>query len=206
MKMLKMTVLTILLLAFLGVPAFAQNKVASVDIRKIVAGYYKSKQAEVLFEKKMTELRKELKDMTDGLDTAQEDYKQLLDQSYDQALSADERDKRKQAAADKLKDINNSKAAIEQFDRQAQSQVADSRQRINSNLLTDIQNAVADRAKAGGYTIVVNSAATDTIVYASTDNDLTDEVLKQLNAGAPIDVTPAAPPAPPILMSTNSMP
>jgi Skp family chaperone for outer membrane proteins len=130
----------------------------------------------------------------------------LLDQSYDQALSAEERDKRKQAAADKLKEINNSKVAIEQFDRQAQSQVADSRQRINSNLLTDIQQAVADRAKAGGYTIVVNSAATDTIVYASTDNDLTDDVLKQLNAGAPIDVTPAAPPAPPILMSTNSMP
>jgi len=125
--------------------------------------------------------------MASDLNKAQTNYDQLLEQASDQALSAEERSKRKQAAADKLKEINNSKVAIEQFSRQAQAQVADQRQRMTSNLVSEIQNAVGDKAKAGGYVLVVNSMAAEAIVYSSGD-DLTDTVLKQLNAGAPIDV------------------
>ena len=58
---------------------------------------------------------------------------------------------------------------------------------MTANLLSEIQKAVGDKAKAGSYTLVVNSAITDAVVYSSGD-DLTDTVLKQLNAGAPIDV------------------
>jgi Skp family chaperone for outer membrane proteins len=202
MKMIRTTILTLSLLACLSVPAFAQNKVATVDMRKLFSGYYKTKIAENILDGKKNDLRKELKDMADGLDQAQADYKQLLEQANDQAISAEERSRRNQVAADKLKEINNSKAALEQFNRQAESTVADQSQRMSANLVTDIQKAVADKAKAGGYTLVLNSASADAVVYSSSDNDLTDAVLKQLNAGAPIDVsTPAT--TTPLLMSTN---
>jgi len=204
MKMLRTTILTFLLLAVLSVPALAQTKIATVDMEKLFKGYWKTKQAEVALNKRVTDLQKEIKDMADGLDKAQADYNQLLDQANDQALSAEERGKRKEAAADKLKEMNNSKGAIDQFNRQAQSQVLDQRQRMTANLVSDIQKEVADRAKAGGYALVVNSAVTDAIVYSSGD-DLTDAVLKQLNAGAPIDVTPPAAitPISTLLSSTN---
>jgi Skp family chaperone for outer membrane proteins len=202
MKMIRTTILTLSLLACLSVPAFAQNKVATVDMRKLFSGYYKTKIAENILDGKKNDLRKELKDMADGLDQAQADYKQLLEQANDQAISAEERSRRNQAAADKLKEINNSKAALEQFNRQAESTVADQSQRMSANLVTDIQKAVADKAKAGGYTLVLNSASADAVVYSSSDNDLTDAVLKQLNAGAPIDVSAPATTTP-LLMSTN---
>jgi len=204
MKMLRTTILTFLLLAVLSVPAMAQTKIASVDMEKIFKGYWKTKQAEVALNKRVADLQKEIKDMADGLDKAQADYNQLLDQANDQALSAEERGKRKEAAADKLKEMNNSKGAIDQFNRQAQSQVLDQRQRMTANLLSEIQKAVGDKAKAGSYTLVVNSAITDAVVYSSGD-DLTDAVLKQLNAGAPIDVTPPAAitPISTLLSSTN---
>jgi outer membrane protein len=204
MKMLRTTILTFLLLAVLSVPALAQTKIATVDMEKLFKGYWKTKQAEVALNKRVTDLQKEIKDMADGLDKAQADYNQLLDQANDQALSAEERGKRKEAAADKLKEMNNSKGAIDQFNRQAQSQVLDQRQRMTANLLSEIQKAVGDKAKAGSYTLVVNSAITDAVVYSSGD-DLTDAVLKQLNAGAPIDVTPPAAitPISTLLSSTN---
>ena len=204
MKMLRTTILTFLLLAVLSVPALAQTKIATVDMEKLFKGYWKTKQAEVALNKRVTDLQKEIKDMADGLDKAQADYNQLLDQANDQALSAEERGKRKEAAADKLKEMNNSKGAIDQFKRQAQSQVLDQRQRMTANLLSEIQKAVGDKAKAGSYTLVVNSAITDAVVYSSGD-DLTDAVLKQLNAGAPIDVTPPAAitPISTLLSSTN---
>jgi outer membrane protein len=205
MKMLRTTILTTLLLAVLSVPALAQTKIASVDMEKIFKGYWKTQQAEAALNKRVADLQKEIKGMAGDLDKAQADYNQFLDQANDQALSAEERAKRKQAAADKLKEINNSKAAIDQFNRQAQSQVLDQRQRMTANLVSDIQKEVADRAKAGGYALVVNSAVTDAIVYSSGD-DLTDAVLKQLNVNAPIDLTQPTEVAPitTLLSSTNN--
>jgi hypothetical protein len=41
--------------------------------------------------------------------------------------------------------------------------------------------------------MVVNSANPEAVVYASQENDITDSVLGQLNAGAPIDVTNPSP-------------
>jgi Skp family chaperone for outer membrane proteins len=127
--------------------------------------------------------------MAEGLDKAQSDYKQLLDQAADPAISADERDKRKLAAANKIKEITGKKGELEQFQRQADAQLSDQSQRMSSNLVTEIQKAVADKAKAGGYTMVVNSLSSETIIYIDTSNDLTVAVLAQLNAGAPIDLT-----------------
>ena len=205
MKMLRTTILTALLLAVLSVPALAQSKIASVDMEKLFKGYWKTKQAEAALNKRVADLQKEIKDMADGLDKAQADYSRLLDQASDQALSTEERAKRKQAANDKLKDINNSKAAIDQFNRQAQSQVMDQRQRMTANLVSEIQKAVGDKARTDGYTLVVNSAVTEAVVYSSGD-DLTDAVLKQLNVNAPVelsqpgDVTPITT----LLGSTNN--
>jgi len=207
MKMLRTTILTALLLAALSVPALAQTKIATVDMEKLFKGYWKTRQAEAALNKRVADLQKEIRDMADGLDKAQTDYNRLLDQANDQALSAEERAKRRQAAADKLKEINNSKAAIDQFNRQAQAQVMDQRQRMTDNLVSDIQKHVADQAKADGYTLVVNSAVTQAVVYSSGD-DLTDTVLKQLNVNAPIELSQPGEVAPitTLLSSTNNSP
>jgi hypothetical protein len=80
---------------------------------------------------------------------------------------------------------------------------------MRDNILSEIKAAVTSQAKAGGYAMVIDAAAetanaTPAVVYSSGENDLTDAVLKQLNAGAPISATP--PPvvtSPSSLMSTN---
>jgi outer membrane protein len=203
MKKFCLCLLTAAVLTVALTAAAADSKVATVDMKKLFNGYYKTKLAQTSLESRKAELRKEIKDMADGLDKAQADYKQLLDQAADQALSADERDKRKQAAADKAKEIANSRTAIEQFQRQAESQLADQSQRMSGNLVTEIQKAVADKAKAGGYTAVLNAASNEVVVYAGDANDLTAAVIAQLNAGQPVDVTPSAGSGVPLNISTN---
>ena len=202
MKNLRLTLLTVVLLAATTFSAAAQTKRATVYIKKIFTAYWNTKQATTALENRKTELRKEIKDMADNLEKAQTDYKQLLDQSNDQAISADERDKRKLSAAGKAKEINNSKGALEQFQRQAEAQLADQSQRMSGNLVTEIQKAVADKAKAAGYTMVVNSATSEVVVYSDSQADITDAVLAQLNAGAPIDLSKPAGGVP-LNISTN---
>jgi len=202
MKNVRLTLLTVLVLGAMSFSAAAQTKLASVDLKKIFTGYWKTKQANVALENRQTELRKEMKDMAEGLEKAQTDYKQLLDQANDPALSPDEREKRKQSGADKAKEIATTKTTLEQFQRQAEAQLSDESQRMRGNLLTDIQKAVADKAKAAGYTLVVNAANAEAFVFVSASADITDAVLAQLNAGAPIDVSKPASAAP--SGSTNS--
>jgi outer membrane protein len=188
MKNLRFILVTVALLSVMAFSAAAQTKLATVDMKKIFNGYWKTKQATAALEKRKAELRKELKDEADRLDKAQTDYKRLLDQSNDQAIAADEREKRKQAAGDKAREINKSKSDLDQYQRQAEAQLADMSQRMSGNLVTEIQKAVGDKAKAGGYGMVLNSATTEVVVYSDAKADITDAVLAQLNIGAPIDV------------------
>jgi outer membrane protein len=192
MKKLVLSFLTALVLVTTATSASAQSKVASVDMKKLFNGYWKFKQSQTILDERKASLRKEIKEMADGLEKAQADYKQLLEQANDQAISADEREKRKASAADKAKELNSSKVAIDQFQRQAETGLGELSQRLSGNILTEIQKAVADKAKAGGYTTVVNAAASEIIVYNDPSTDLTEAVLKQLNAGAPIEVAKPA--------------
>ena len=201
MKKLQLTILTFSLLAVMTITANAQTKTASVDMKKLFDGYWKTKQAQTALENRKVELRKEIKDMTDNLDKSQTEYKKLLDQAMDQAISADEREKRKQSAGDKAKEMSNSKAALEQFQRQAEAQLADQSQRMSGNIVTEIRKAVADKAKAGGYAVVLNANTAEIVVYVESSIDITENVLKQLNAGAPVD---AIKPALPLNISTKA--
>jgi Skp family chaperone for outer membrane proteins len=202
----------VLLLAFMGGTALAQTKIATVNLKTLFDSYWKTKQAQASIQDRATQLDKDDKSMKDDLKKGSEEYQQLLSQANDQAISSDERDKRKQAATEKLKQLEERRTAIDQYERQAQATLNDQRQRMREKILVDIQGAVTTKAKSSGYALVIDIAAesisgTPSVVYHTDDNDLTDVVLKQLNAGAPIDLTstnsaPVIPPLP-LLLSTN---
>jgi len=211
MKNILRTILpAVLLMTLLGGSALAQSRVATVDLRQLFDSYWKTRQAQAGIQDIATQLDKDDKSMKDDLNKATADYQQLLAQANDQAISADERDRRKQAAADKLKQLEDHRTAIAQYENQAQATLNDKRQRMRDKILGEIQAAVNTAARAGGYTLVIDTAAetvnaTPTVVYHSNENDLTDTVLKQLNAGAPIDLTPAGSASSvPSLLNTNT--
>ena len=192
-----------------GVPAFGQSKIATVDLRKIFENYYKTKLATADVQQHADELDKDYANMAADLKKRSEDYQTLVDSANDQAVSQDERDRRRQAAQDQLKQLQESKANIDQFERQAQITISDQRTRMRDNILQEIKKVVADKAKAAGDTIVFDTAAetvngTPAILFASGDNDLTDDVLKQLNSTAPPDLPQTT--APPVFLSTNTVP
>jgi Skp family chaperone for outer membrane proteins len=210
MKLLRTTILTVSLLACLSVPALAQTRIATVDLHKLFDGYWKTKQVQTVLNDRKTQLDNDDKSMRDDYKKGSDEYQKLLAEANDQALSTDQRDKRKQAAADKLKQLQDSKTAVEQYERQAQITLSEQTQRMRDNILSEIKAAVAAQAKAAGYSLVIDAAgetasATTAVVYSSGENDLTDAVLKRLNAGR-TDSTTTAPivTPPPSLLGTNT--
>jgi outer membrane protein len=197
----KMTVPAFLLIAFLGGSAMAQTKIATVDLNKLFDNYYKTKLAQAAIKDRAAQLEKDDKSMKDDLQKGNDDYKALLEQANDQAISADERERRQQAVSDKLKQLQSAKAAIDTYERQAQTTLGEQRQRMIKDSLDEIKAAVGNKAKAAGFTVVLDTSTRtlnlgagsielpSEVVYSGGDSDLTDAVLAQINAGAPIDTT-----------------
>ena len=180
----------LMLASWLAVPAMAENRMATIDLRKVFDNYWKKQQAEAALKQRGAELEKEYKPLLEDYTRTQEDYKKLLASANDQSVTPEEREKRKASADAKLLEIKTSENMLKQFETNAKDTVATQKKRLLDSILEDIRAAVNARAKAANYTLVIDSSAisaneTPMALYANGENDLTDKILAQLNATAP---------------------
>ena len=180
------------LAGFWGVGAQAQTRIATVDGKKVTNGYWKTKEAMAALKDRREDLLKELKGLSDDIKKGQEEYKKLLDDANDQAVSDQEREKRKKAAEAKLKSIREINDRAVEFDKNAKANLDEQAQRMSERIDEKIRAVVSAQAKSAGYAIVLDIAGRGIenkpiVLYANDDNDLTQKVLEQLNADAPTD-------------------
>ena len=182
--------LALLASAFLVQPAFAQVKFATVDMKKVFESYFKTKEAENTIKERAASSDKVYKGMVEDYQKANEEYRSLVDSSNDAAISDDERDRRKKLAETKLSEIQEIEKQIKQFQGSARDSLGALEKRMRDNIVKEIRDVVNTKAKAGNYTMVLDTAAqtvyqTPFILYYTTENDLTDQVIRDLNANAP---------------------
>lgn len=194
----------VLLFSLLTGPAWAQNKLATINLKKVFDGYWKTKQASANLEEQKQDIQKEIKNMANDFNQKKQDYQTLLNSADDQNISLSEREKRKKAAEGKLKDLRDLQDSASQYERQASARLTDQTDRMRSNILTEIRTVVSAKAKAAGYTLVIDTASRSgdgmpVFLYSNQQNDMTDAVLAELNSTAPTDL-PASTTKP----STNS--
>jgi outer membrane protein len=181
-----------LLIGLLPAPVWAQGRIATVDLRKVFDKYWKKKQAEEALKERQADMEKEDKNMIEDYKKAKDEYQTLLTGANDSLLSQDERDKRKKAAEDKLKQLKELEDTITQYERQARTTITETSQRTRANLLTEIRNVVTSKSKAGGFALVIDiaaesSSATPIVLFTNNENDITEDVIAQLNATAPAE-------------------
>ena len=192
--LLSKTLLALLAASFLTATAQAQTKIAVIDLKRVFDNYWKKKQAQALVDDQKADFDKKFKGMLDDYQKANEEYKKLIDSSTDQAVSTEERDKRKSAAEKKLLEINEIEQTADLFRKNSNENLGIQIRRMTDNILKDIREMVEAKAKAEGYTLVIDSSAqiptsvgsTPVLLYTNGQNDITAEILSQLNAGAPI--------------------
>jgi outer membrane protein len=171
-------------------PAQAQLRLGIVDLRKVFDGYYKTKDADAKIKEEATKLETTAKGMLDDYKKANEDYKQLMEAASDTAISAEEKQKRRKSAEDKLLEIRQLEQQVQQYQRQSEATLLEKRRRMRDQILREIRETVVSKAKEAGYTMVIDIAAdsvnqTPIILYTNGDNDFTEDLLRALNANAP---------------------
>ena len=185
----------------LGLSAQPALKVATVDMSKLLEGYYKTEDQMNKLKATQAKAEEQLEAMGKEINQMYEQYKDVVDQAKNTLLTADARAK---AEADKGKleeDITKKQQAAQGFRNQTVQTLQGQWNSVRAQLLDEIGRRVTDLAKSKGATFVVDRTGPSilgvpSVIYSDTAYDLTDEVLTDLNKDKPATPAVAAPAAP----------
>lgn len=186
-------------LVTVSVPAQAQSqtRIAVVDLKKVFDGYWRTKQADSQLKERAADFEKARNGLIEDYKKSNDEFRTYVESAQDPALSADEREKRKKELEKKQADLREQEASIRTFDQNSRQALAEQQGRMRESVLRDIRGVVDEKARVGGFSLVLDVAATTVnqtpvVMYntlTGTDSDLSDAVLKQLNLNAPPDAS-----------------
>ena len=84
----------------------------------------------------------------------EDDWKKLVDNANDQAVSAEETHKAKALAEDKYRDLTSQQQAIQEYDRESLAKLQEEKRTKRDALVSEIRDHLNAQAKAGGYNLV----------------------------------------------------
>ncbi len=182
----------IVLFSGVGNAAWAQTRIATINIQKVFDKYWKTKEAANALKIRADGMEKEHKNMLNDWTKAKEDYQQLVAASNDQARSSDEREKSKKSATEKLKYLKETEDTILVYEKQAHTTLDEQKRQTIEKILVEIRTIVGAQAKESGNALVIDTSAeganrTPIILYSTNEQDLTDAVIARLNSTAPAE-------------------
>lgn len=188
-------------LCALTATAQADIKIASVNVQELYTKFYKRFDTEVTLQKQLTEIKADIKVREDKLRALQEDLKKIQEK-YDSSLSDSAVAKLREQYTAKANELKAADQELKDFVQRREVAFREMRNSEMRLLVEEVQAAINTVADQSGSDLVLDSGAispqpqigigTRVFPYMKKDIDLTPEVLKQLNAGAPQGFDPDA--------------
>lgn len=178
------SVLALFLTTLLTGTTLAQSRIGTIDLKKAFDTYWKRKEALSTLNDEKDGLEKDFKNMVEDAKKAREAYQKLVSDASDPIISSEEREKRKKLAEDKFKQVREKEEDATRFNRDASARLQEREKRFTDTLVTEIRNVISAVAKTHSFSQVLD-VSSPTVLYTSGESDITDEVVKQLNANAP---------------------
>ncbi len=167
-----------------------EQKIATVDLNKVFTRYYKTVQSTAAIRAEADDIEKERAQMVDAEKKHKDEWQALIEKANDQAASAEARDRSTKDAKDKYAELEAEDQALTQFARRAGTRLEEKKRQRTEDIVKEILNVLGADAKAAGYAMVLDSSGasangTPALLFSNGQNDLTDDLIKELNAAAP---------------------
>ena len=174
----------------LAASVFADSsKIAVVDLEKVFREYYKSKIAEDLISRQAGVYRNYLERLANELKSAKAKAENARAEALNLGLSAADRTKAEQAAAQAFRTVSEKQAEIALYRSGREKDMQKLEESKRKEIMDDIKAELKKRAAAGGYTYVFDSSGKTTnnmgaiLIYPAA-HDITNEVINSLNRRA----------------------
>lgn len=183
------TVVSILALAAFTSTIYSQEslKIATVDMSKTFESYWKTTLSNKQIKERETDFNKIEQGMVDDIKLIQEEYSRLVQSAQDPANAAAKREEDSKQARLKAAANDRSLRSLTEYRQNKQRTMGEMRARLSKARVDEIKEIISAKAKQGSYDLVVNSAQNDAalVLYTVGKNDLTKEVIEELNKEAP---------------------
>ena len=183
------TVVSILALAAFTSTIYSQEslKIATVDMSKTFESYWKTTLSNKQIKERETDFNKIEQGMVDDIKLIQEEYSRLVQSAQDPANAASKREEDSKQARLKAAANDRSLRSLTEYRQNKQRTMGETRARLSKARVDEIKEIISAKAKQGSYDLVVNSAQNDAalVLYTVGKNDLTKEVIEELNKEAP---------------------
>ena len=191
----------IVTLCALTATAQAEIKIASVNIQELYTKFYKRFETENTLQKQLSEIKADVKVREDKLRGLQKEIEQIKGK-YDSSLSDSAVAKLRKQFDEKVNELKAADQELKDFVQRREVAFREVRNTEMRVLMEEVQTAINTVADQSGSDLVLDSGAvspqpaigvgTRVFPYMKKDIDLTPEVLKVLNAGAPQGFDPDA--------------
>lgn len=182
-------VVVILALAAFTSTIYSQEslKIATVDMSKTFESYWKTTLSNKQIKERETDFNKIEQGMVDDIKLIQEEYSRLVQSAQDPANAASKREEDSKQARLKAAANDRSLRSLTEYRQNKQRTMGEMRARLSKARVDEIKEIISAKAKKGSYDLVVNSAQNDAalVLYTVGKNDLTKEVIEELNKEAP---------------------
>lgn len=168
----------------------AEAKIVVVDMSRVMKAYSETKAAEALLEKQIEEFEAEQKDMLAERDKVRKEFESARESAKDKALSDKERENKMDVAEQKLNVLRESEMKIRDRMAQRQKEINDQKVRMQRRIVGKLREVIGKHAVDKGYAMVLDAtglsiSGVESVVYSRENMDITEEVLKVINTGAP---------------------
>lgn len=141
-----------------------------VDVNKLIEGYKRTEKAKKEFEKKASEMKTNVDSLLTGWQKELKNYEKERTTLSDKELKL-----KQELLSNKQKQINGYQEAI-------QKQIQEEDKKMTQTVVNDINDYIKEFGKKNGYKIIFGASGSGNIMYGDEAADLTEEVLKGLNA------------------------
>jgi outer membrane protein len=189
----KQLLLTTALLALPVMSINAQSiKVATVDMNRLFEEYHKTPVKRAELEGTKDAFQKELDGMVRDMQTRQDELAKLRDELDRPEFSAEVRDQKRKELQDKLAEFKKRDNDLQDY-RRSHSRILETKTLdMRKELIKEITVVITSTAAEAGYTLVFDKSGNSmnmipTVVFAQDALDVTETILKKLNANKPAD-------------------
>lgn len=176
-------------------------KVATVNVKELYTKFYKRFDTENVLQKQLADIKKDIASREEKLRELQEEAKKILDKN-DGSLSDTARQKLQTEFNAKQNEFRAREQELKDFVQRRNVAFRELRNREMRLLMEEVQNSINTVAEKVGADMVLDSGAlspqpeigigTPVYPFLKKNFDITPEVLKQLNSGAPKGFDPDA--------------
>ena len=167
-------------------------KILIVDLSTVFQGHYKTAEQQTALQAAAQKAEQDLGALQKEIDGLVAQYKDIVEQAKNPAISAEARTKAEADAQKKGEEIRAKQNDAQNFVNNTRRSLSEKSQNFQNLLIEEISKIASDIAKKKGATLLLNKPAA---VYYDPAYDISDEVLAEVNKNKPASsATPAAAP------------